>query len=128
LAAIKTEGDQSEILISSITAWEIALLVTGRRVGLSVNVDVWFANVERSPGVKFIPIDNEIAMQAVTLPGDFHKDPADRIIVATARKFGAAIVTADEKILSYPHVRTIWQFYKSPSSRRMALLRLALTM
>ncbi len=58
--------------------------------------------------MQFIPVDNEIGIEAANLPGEFHKDPADRIIVATGRKFGAPVVTADEKIRAYPHVRTIW--------------------
>ncbi len=54
-----------------------------------------------------MPVDNEIAVQSVALT-DFHKDPADRIIVATARKFAAELVTVDEKIRSYRFVKTIW--------------------
>jgi PIN domain nuclease of toxin-antitoxin system len=56
----------------------------------------------------FVPVDNEIAVRSVELPGEIHKDPADRMIVATARKLAAPLVTADEKIQNYPHVRTIW--------------------
>lgn len=55
-----------------------------------------------------LPVDGEIAVKSVRLPGDFHKDPADRIIVATAHKHAAPLVSADEKIRSYPHVRAIW--------------------
>ena len=53
-------------------------------------------------------VDNEIAVKSVELPGEFHKDPADRLIVATARKMAAPLVTADDKIRAYPHVRTLW--------------------
>lgn len=106
LAAIQDDG--LEILVSSMTIWEIALLVTHGRIGLSKSLEVWIATVEKIDKVAFIPVDNDIAVGAITLPGDFHKDPADRIIIATARKFGAPIVTADDKIRGYPHVRTIW--------------------
>jgi PIN domain nuclease of toxin-antitoxin system len=106
LAAIEDDG--LEILVSSMTIWEIALLVTHGRIGLSKSLEAWIATVEKIDKVAFIPVDNDIAVGAITLPGDFHKDLADRIIIATARKFGAPIVTADDKIRAYPHVRTIW--------------------
>jgi PIN domain nuclease of toxin-antitoxin system len=107
-AAIAAERPGGEILISSITAWEVAMLVARGRLGLSMDTAAWLATVQEIEEVKFIPVDNEIAVQAVTLPAEFHKDPADRLIVATARKFGVPLVTADEKIRGYPHVRTIW--------------------
>ena len=108
LAAIAAERPDGEILISSITAWEVAMLVARGRLGLSMDTSAWLATVQEIEEVKFVPIDNEIAVQAVTLPAEFHKDPADRVIIATARKFAVPIVTADERIRGYPHVRTIW--------------------
>ncbi len=98
-------GDQ-EVLVSSITAWEIALLVQKGRVVLSMDLASWLDEVQAIEGVRFVPVDNGIALQSTQLPGDFHKDPADRIIVATARRFAARLVTADQKILDYPHVAT----------------------
>ncbi|WP_237143457.1 PIN domain-containing protein [Phyllobacterium zundukense] len=53
-------------------------------------------------------INVEIATKSVGLPGTFHKDPADRMIVATARALAAPLITADEKIRDYIHVKTIW--------------------
>ncbi len=105
-AEITASGE--DILVSSITAWEIAMLAQRGRLGLATDISSWLAEVGKIPGLKFIPVDNTIAVDAVMLPGEFHKDPADRIIVATARKFTAPIITADEKISAYPHVRTIW--------------------
>ncbi len=107
-AAIAAESPGGDILISSITTWEIAMLVARGRLGLATDLGAWFKVVEEIEEMKFIPVDNAIAIEAVALPGDFHKDPADRLIVATARKLTAPIVTADEKIRAYPHVRTIW--------------------
>ncbi len=86
----------------------MASLVQRGRIAFSGNISAWLVRVERFRPMQFIPVDNEIGIEAINLPGEFHKDPADRIIVATARKFGAPIVTADEKIRGYPHVRTIW--------------------
>jgi PIN domain nuclease of toxin-antitoxin system len=53
-------------------------------------------------------VDVEVATKSVDLPGDFHKDPADRMIVATARKLAVPLVTKDDKIRAYAHVKTIW--------------------
>ncbi len=58
--------------------------------------------------INFVPVDNEIAVKSTELPGEFHKDSAERMIVATARKLAAPLITADDKIRAYPHVRTIW--------------------
>ncbi len=107
-AAIATEYPDGHILVSSMTVWEIALLVTRGRIRFSSTLDGWVAGLRNVQALKFIPMDNEIAVSAITLPGEFHKDPADRIIVATARRYNAPIITADEKIKAYPHVRTIW--------------------
>ena len=96
------------VAVSSISAWEIAMLVARDRLVLSLDTGRWLARVGEIDGVRFIPVDNEIAVESVSLPGNFHKDPADRVIVATARRFAALLVTVDEKLHSYAHVRTIW--------------------
>ena len=106
--AIESERDGGEIIVSAISAWEITLLVEMRRLVLSMDVSSWLATVTEIEGVKFLPIDMEIASKSVVLPGEFHKDPADRMIVATARKLAVPVVTKDEKIQAYPHVKTIW--------------------
>lgn len=84
------------------------MLVARGRVSLSMDVHAWLATVQEIEGVIFVPVDNEIGVKAVELPGEFHKDPADRLIVATSRKFAVPVVTADEKLRAYQHVRTIW--------------------
>ncbi|HQT64970.1 MAG TPA: type II toxin-antitoxin system VapC family toxin [Acidocella sp.] len=106
--AIEAELPNGEINLSAMTGWEIAMLVRSGRMALGQDVAAWLALVGQIPAVKFIAVDNEIAVKSVELPGAFHKDPADRLIVATARKLGLALVTADEKIQNYPHIRTIW--------------------
>jgi len=105
---IGSERDAGGIIVSSITSWEIALLVSRRRLALSADVDLWLAKVARVDGLRFVPIDNAITVAAVNLPGELHRDPADRIIVATARHFDAALVTGDRQLLAYPHIKTIW--------------------
>ncbi len=96
------------IVISSISTWEIALLVKKDRLELSIDIRDWVRKTEDLPFVRFIPVDNTISLRSVTLPGQFHPDPADRIIAATAMTMGLPLITKDDKILNYPHVRTIW--------------------
>lgn len=101
-------GEDGAILVSSITAWEMAMLVERGRLTLTMALEDWLALVESIDRVTFVPVDNTVAIAPTRLPGDFHKDPADRMLVALTRRFNAAIVTADEKIRSYPHVRSVW--------------------
>lgn len=105
---ITEELDRGEIWVSAISAWEIAMLVERERLILSVDVESWLGKVSEIDAIRFQPVSNKIAIESVRLPGEFHKDPADRIIVATARTMGLALITADEKIQAYPHVNTIW--------------------
>ncbi|PCJ24468.1 MAG: VapC toxin family PIN domain ribonuclease [SAR86 cluster bacterium] len=100
--------DGGEVIVSSITVWEIAMLIEKNRLVLSMDIESWVNEVAQIEGVRFMPVNNEIAMKSAALPGEFHKDPADRIIVATARKLAVSLVTADGKIIDYEHVKTIW--------------------
>jgi PIN domain nuclease of toxin-antitoxin system len=106
--AIEAEKDSGTLLVSAITVWEIYLLIAKGRLTLTIDTDSWLENIESLPFVQFVPIDNAIAAKSVTLPGDFHSDPADRMIVATAREKGVPLITNDEKIKQYTHVKTIW--------------------
>jgi len=107
-AAIERERAGGEIIVSAISAWEIAMLVERETLVFSMDVENWLATVQQIPGVSFAPVDIDISLKSVQLPGEFHKDPADRLIVATARKFAAPLVTKDLKIRAYAHVKTIW--------------------
>ena len=108
MKAIEREQAGGAIIISAISAWEIAMLVAHGRLVLAMDVNSWLATVAEIEGVRFLPVDVEIAAKSVELPGVFHKDPADRMIVATARKLAVPLVTKDDKITNYPHVKTIW--------------------
>ena len=107
-AAVNTGIDKRQVLVSSISSWEVAMLVAKGRLALTLPVQDWIAKAEMLPFLNFIAVDNGIALKAVSLPEPLHSDPADRIIIATAIREGAALVTKDQKILDYPHVRTIW--------------------
>lgn len=105
---IETEIQNKEILISSISVWEICLLIKKERLGFFIDPDSWLEEIENLPFIKFIPVDNKIAAYSVNLPDFTHKDPADRIIIATALNLGTKLITSDDKILSYKKVQTIW--------------------
>ena len=106
--AINDGIEENAVLISSISVWEVALLVHKKRLELTLEVPDWVSKSERLPFVRFVPVDNSIAIRSVNLPEPLHKDPADRMIVSTAIAEGALLVTRDEKLLGYPHVKTVW--------------------
>lgn len=106
--AIDEATADGRLCISSISAWEVALLVQRGRLQLTMDVVEWVAYTESLPFVQFVPVSNAIAIKAVRLPGTFPPDPADRIIVATALSLGARLISKDERIRSYPYVCTIW--------------------
>lgn len=106
--AIEREQPDGDIIVSSISAWEIAILVERGKLVLSMDVGSWLSTVAQIDAVQFLPVDVDVATKSVDLPGDFHKDPADRMIVATARKLAVPLVTKDDKIRAYAHVKTIW--------------------
>jgi len=97
-----------EICISSISIWEVALLVKKRRLEFSVGFENWFNNIENLSFIRFIPLDNSIAVTSVKLPDFSNNDPADRIIVATALSLGAKLITSDRRILKYKGMETVW--------------------
>jgi len=100
--------DDGHIVVSSISTWEIAMLISKGRLALTMDIDEWIATVADIPRVQFTPLDNNVAIQSVRLPGEFHADPADRMITALARHLSAPLVTDDEKIRAYKHVNTVW--------------------
>lgn len=99
---------EKNIFISSISAWEVAILVSRGRLELTMSAADWVAASESLAFFNFVPVNNSIAVKSAQLPGALHNDPADRIIIATAVSLGAVLVTKDEKIRNYPHVETAW--------------------
>lgn len=103
-------AQRGEILVSSASAWEIGLLVRKGRLELTQPAPAWFATFASRPGVQTIPLSAAAAILSSFLPEPFHGDPADRMLVATARELGATFVTRDTKILDYAaagHLRAI---------------------
>ena len=98
----------AEILVSVISCAEIACAAERGRIQLDRHWKTWFRHFVGLNGWLAAPVDLEIMEEAYSLPEQFHQDPADRIIVATARKYSCRLVTADRKLLEYPHVLTDW--------------------
>lgn len=95
------------VYVSPISCAEIACLAERGRITLDCHWRTWFDRYVTINGWPVVDITLEIIQEAYSLPGEFHQDPADRIIVATARQHNLHIVTGDAKILAYPHVRAI---------------------
>ena len=89
------------IFVSAITAWEIGLLVSRNRIGLSTTPERWFQRLLAIEGVQMAELSPDILIASSFLPGEPPRDPADRIILATARDLDAALVTRDRLLLAY---------------------------
>ncbi len=101
------ENESATLGVSAISCWEVAKLVERDRLNLPVPLTEWFAKALSYPGMQLLPITPAIAIASTTLPGSFHRDPADQLIVATARTHQCRLLTADERILAYAHVDTV---------------------
>lgn len=102
------QARDSEIFVSPISVAEIACGSDRGRIQLDRHWKIWFRYYLELNQWQVEPIDLSIMEEAYSLPDDFHVDPADRIIAATARLRNYVLLTADRKLLHYPHVNTIW--------------------
>ncbi len=84
------------------------MMVARKKIELKTSPESWLSRAIHGTGIQVIELSPEIAVESCRLPGEFHRDPADQIIVATARVHNLSLVTKDQKILGYPHVKTIW--------------------
>jgi PIN domain nuclease of toxin-antitoxin system len=98
---IEEASRQDCLLVSPISAWEIGMLVRKGRIALTKPPEAWFEDVVCSPGVHLAPMEPAVLIASSFLPGVPPSDPADRIIVATARTEGAMLVTRDALLLRY---------------------------
>jgi len=105
---IAAEEMQNGLLISVISVWEVAVKVSVGKLTLPLPIADWYQQARTHSGTVIEPLNPLDAIASTQLPGEFHKDPADRILVAIAQRYNIPLVTCDEKILSYPHVETIW--------------------
>ena len=99
--AIEAAAVGGEILVSPITAWEVALLVAKRRLRLQSDVAHWFDRLAERDGVTVLALSADILVASTLLPQPLHGDPADRILIASARATGARLVTRDQALIDY---------------------------
>ncbi len=100
-------NESQTIGVSAISAWEIAKLAEYGRLKLPCDLHEWFDTALSYPGIRLMELTPTIAILSTRLPGKFHRDPADQLIVATAMAYDCPLVTSDEKILEYIHVDAI---------------------
>ena len=93
--------------ICSISLIEISRLVTQNRLILPCSIQEWFNIALAQEGIILLSTTPQIPIESYSLPGNFHKDPADRLIVSTARVYDVPLVSVDEKIIHYSDVKTI---------------------
>ncbi len=92
--------------VSAISCWEVAKLAERGRLMLPVPLGDWMSQALGYPGVRLLELSPRIAIESTQLPGAFHRDPTDQVIVATARIHNCPLVTLDQNIRAYPHVQT----------------------
>ena len=107
LEAVNAAQAAGAVHISPITAWEIATLTARGRLALTLSPQAWFARVMALPGVALAPMPISVLMASASLPGTPPRDPADRIIAATAREYGHVIITRDHLLAAYAAARHI---------------------
>lgn len=108
--AIERSLSEEAVLLSAISPWEVAMLVSKGRLTLDRDVWEWVNAAVCIPGIRLESISPEIAVASTRLPGNIHSDPADRLIAATARHLGALLITDDQQLLDYGtsgHLRTL---------------------
>lgn len=106
--ALETIEAHSEIAVSSMSAWEIGMLVSKGRITLDRSVDRWIDDAIRAHELTPVPVDHHIGVLATMLPANPPSDPADRMIIATALRLGVPLVTPDRRLLDYPFCPTVW--------------------
>lgn len=95
-------------LVSAVSAWEVAMLTAKARIRLDRPVERWISEALTIERVEPVPLDHRAGVLAAMLPGDPPGDPADRMIVATALRRGASLVTPDRRLREYPFCPTVW--------------------
>jgi PIN domain nuclease of toxin-antitoxin system len=99
--AINRAAASGQLRIAAISVWEAALLASRGRVVLGRPLTQWITAAVSAPGLTIEPLLPQVAVEACSLPEAFHRDPADRLIVATARVTNATLMTRDQRILDY---------------------------
>ena len=94
--------------ISTMSCWEVAMLAGKSRIELSMDVEAWINLALEHPKVRLLPLTPQIAVLSTRLPGNFHGDPGDRLIVATALNHKVPLISKDRKIQEWGYLQVIW--------------------
>ncbi len=106
--AIESGQRANTLWLSFMSVWEISKRVEKGQLSLDRPIDEWLDLATIREGLSLADLTRPVLVESCRLPGTFHGDPADQIIVATARARGAVLVTQDQAIRAYEHVRTVW--------------------
>ena len=99
--AVEEAAERNRVLVSAISVWEVAMLEAKGRIRFSLQLAEWVRRALNAPGVHLTGLTPEVAIESTRLPPPVHGDPADRILIATALKSGATLVTRDHAIVDY---------------------------
>lgn len=106
IRALLLEPDHLPFGLAAISPWEVAKKESKGLLHLSMPVRQWIEYATQAPFIEVLPFSVDIALESVHLPSPFHKDPADQMIVATARLHSLVLISVDRRLHTYPHVRT----------------------
>ena len=107
VSALRDAESAGNLRVSVISVWELGMLEQHGRVALPMNIRSWVEEALSKPGISLAPLTPEIAIDSSNLPGNLPGDPADRIIVATARAWNATLLTKDMRLIEYSHQRHV---------------------
>jgi PIN domain nuclease of toxin-antitoxin system len=107
IVPIISDAENYPLYLPAISVWEVAKKVSLGKLQMSIPIRDWVMKATRSPFIELVPLSVEISLESTMLPGIFHRDPADQMIVATARNLDLVLLTADQKIIEYEYVKTI---------------------
>lgn len=106
--ASKAIHAENTVGVSAISCWEVGMLVVKKRLVLDRDVEVWVDQALKLPKIQLLPLTPRIAVKSTLLGEEFHGDPVDRILVATASEYGCPLLSKDKKIGAFQGLKVIW--------------------
>ena len=107
IRSIVSNAESYPLCLSAISVWEVAKKVSLGKLEMSIPIRDWVMKATRSPFIDLVPLSVDVSLESTMLPGDFHRDPADQMIVATARCLDLTLLTTDRKIIDYAYVKKL---------------------
>jgi PIN domain nuclease of toxin-antitoxin system len=101
LQKIRDAASQDAVLVSEMSVWEIGQMHAAGKLVLTPTLDDWLARAGKTPGVSYLPVDRESLLLSTRLPGKFHHDPVDRLLLATAALQSITLATGDTQLIEY---------------------------